>query len=174
MDVRLSDRQVWGTTLLFVVLDLIALTPLLFVARTLTLRDMSTPIGAASALFWGIAAFAFILGGWELYYRYIYPSWMRWLIPVDIFLYGAIGLGLWWIAHQAPDSTMLWFVLLGGLEGIAEHVLGIYGLRILEKVPWLNEVHPLPALVFSFFEYILYWTLVSWLGLGFLKISALL
>jgi hypothetical protein len=174
MDVQLNDRQVWSTTLLFVVLDLIVLIPLFLVTRTLSLRDMSASIGMASALFWGIAAFAFILGGWELYYRYFYPAWMRWLIPIDIPLYAAIGLGLWWTALRSTDSTLLLFILLGGMEGIVEHVLGIYGLRILEKVPWLNEVHPVPALVFSFFEYIFYWTLVSWLGFGFLKISTLL
>lgn len=65
---------------------------------------------------------------------------------------------------------MLWFVVLGGVEGIAEHVFGIYGLCILEKVPWLQGLALLPVLFFSFFEYVLYWTLVAWLALGLNKL----
>ena len=91
---------------------------------------------------------------------------LRWLVPLDLVLYGAIGLGLWWLALRLPGPVVLSFVLLGGLEGVAEHVVGILGLRILDRVPWLHGLAPLPILVFSFFEYVLYWTLVAWLAWG--------
>jgi hypothetical protein len=53
-------------------------------------------------------------------------------------------------------------VLLGGLEGVLEHVIGIYGLHILEKVPWLEDVSAFPVVAFSFFEYTFYWAIIAW------------
>lgn len=47
----------------------------------------------------------------------------------------------------------------------------IYILRILDRVPLLQGLDPLPVLVFSFFEYVLYWALVAWLALGLFKIG---
>jgi hypothetical protein len=123
-------------------------------------------------LFWGIVAIIATFGFWDLYYSYFYPSWIRWLVPLDLLLYGAIGLGIWWLALRLPGPAVMWFALLGGVEGILEHVLGIYGLRILERVPWLQGLAPLPILIFSFFEYALYWTLVAWLGLGLTRLIA--
>lgn len=79
-----------------------------------------------------------------------------------------------WLALHLPGPTVLWFVLLGGVEGLLEHVLGIHGLRILERVPWLQGLTPLPVLMFSFFEYVLYWTLVGWLAFGLTKAGNLL
>ena len=81
-----------------------------------------------------------------------------------------MGLGMWWLAYQLPGISIIWFVLLGGIEGLAEHILGIYGFRILDKVPWLKDVKVLPALVFSFFEYVFYWTVVAWLAFGLFKL----
>lgn len=77
---------------------------------------------------------------------------------------------MWRLASRLEGPIIIWFVLLGGMEGIVEHILGIYGFRILRKVPWLKDVSPTPALVFSFFEYVFYWTLVAWLAFGFSKL----
>jgi hypothetical protein len=112
-----------------------------------------------------------IFGFWDLYYQYIYPSWARWLTPLDIILYGVIGFGIWWLASNIPGPVVLWFILLGGLEGILEHLLGVYGFQILDKVPWLEGITPFPVIAFSFFEYIFYWTLVTWLGYAIFKIG---
>jgi hypothetical protein len=66
---------------------------------------------------------------------------------------------------------VVWFVVLGGLEGVAEHIFGIYALHILDKVPWLSGLPPMPLIIFSFFEYIVYWSLTAWLGLVLLKLG---
>ena len=65
---------------------------------------------------------------------------------------------------------MLWFALLGGLEGVLEHLFGFYLLDILQKVPFLQGLPPGPLLVFSFFEYVFYWSLTAWIGFGLAKL----
>jgi hypothetical protein len=166
MDIHLTSRQVWLSALLFGGLGLALLIPLLWISSGTASAPASLAVALASALFWGVVAALALLRFWDLYYAYFYPAWVRHLVPLDLLLYGAIGLGLWWLALRLPTPAMLGFVLLGGLEGVAEHLLGIYAFRILDRVPWLQGVAPLPVLVFSFFEYIVYWALVGWLALG--------
>ena len=170
MELKLTTQDIWLSTLVFAGLDLIILLPLVIIFRNEVFARASWTIAASSAAFWGVLATLAILGFWELYYQYIFPEWARWLAPLDALLYGAIGLCLWWLALQLPGAAVLWFVLLGGLEGILEHILGIYALGILEKVPWLHGLPIFPILVFSFFEYIFYWSLVAWLAFGFTKV----
>jgi hypothetical protein len=168
MDVnqRITNEEMWTATALFVGMDVIALSPLPFLLRKLSPLELLQPMGIASALFWGILMVLLLFKAWNLYYCFFYPGWVRWIAPLDIVIYGAIGLGLWWLVAHLTNAPLFWFILLGGLEGMAEHVLGIYGFRILEKVPWLMDVRSLPALVFSFFEYVFYWALVVWLAFG--------
>ena len=52
--------------------------------------------------------------------------------------------------------------------------MGVYGFRILEKVAWLQDLSVLPMVIFSFFEYVRYWTLVVWLTLGLAKVGGML
>jgi hypothetical protein len=173
MEHRLSNQEVWITTLLFLVMDILTLIPLYFVLNKTFASDLLQPIAAASAMFWGLLVILFFFRGWDVYYRFFYPTWFRRLVVFDIPLYGAIGTGLWCLAYHLSGVSILWFVLFGGLEGIVEHVAGIFGFRILDKVPWLKDVKPVPALSFSFFEYVFYWSLVAWLAVGFLKLFRL-
>jgi hypothetical protein len=164
MDIKLTHQDVWLSTLIFAVLGIITLIPLIIVFRDdLFERSSWTTVGAA-AVFWGLAATLAMIAFWELYYVYIFPSWARWLAPFDALLYGIIALLMWWLASQLPGIAVLWFVILGGVEGILEHALGVYGLHILDKVPWLEGISPFPVVVFSFFEYVFYWSLVAWLA----------
>ena len=174
MHLRLTAQDMWRATLLFWGAGLIILLPLLAVFRDPASQRAARIVGTASALFWGALSIVAIFGFWELYYRHFYPAWARWLIPLNVLLYGAIGLGMWWLALRLPGPAVLWFVLLGGVEGIVEHLVGVYGFRILEKVDWLQGLSVLPVVVFSFFEYVLYWTLVAWLALGLVKVGGLL
>jgi hypothetical protein len=90
---------------------------------------------------------------------------MFWILPGRVLIYSVVGVGLWWLAQRLIGSTFLWFVLLGGIWGVLKYIFGIYGLCIRKKVPWLQEVTPFPLLVFSFFEYVFYWSLIAWLAL---------
>lgn len=170
MDIQLTSREVWFSALLFGGLGLVLLVPLVLLFPGGAAWDATRPVALASALFWGAVALVALLRFWDLYYGYFYPAWVRPLVPLDLLLYGAIGLGLWWLAVRLPGPAVLGFALLGGLEGVAEHLLGIYGFHILDRVPWLRGVAPLPVVVFSFFEYVVYWTLVGWLALGLARL----
>jgi hypothetical protein len=170
MDLKLTTQDVWMSTLLFAGMDVLVLLPLVYVFQRVVSTHAFRTIGVSSAVFWGVLATVAIFGFWEFYYQYIFPDWMRWLAPLDALLYGAIGIGLWWLAIHLPGTTVLWFVLLGGVQGILEHLLGIYALGILEKVPWLQGIPITPVLVFSFFEYIFYWSLVAWMAIILVKV----
>ena len=174
MDIKLSTHDIWFSTLIFGAMGVALGLPLVFLFKDADFKSSPVPVSLASALFWGVAAILAIFGFWDLYYKYIFPAYMRWLVPLELLLYGALGLGLWWLSAQLPGRAVVWFLLLGGFEGVLEHVFGIYGLHILDKVSWLQGSPPLPLLVFSFFEYIVYWALVGWLGFGILKIANLL
>jgi hypothetical protein len=170
MDLKLSTQDLWTATALFGFLGLVSLAGLALATKNTTAERVSPAIPLASALFWGALGAAFMLGYWDLYYAYFYPDWVRWLTPLNLALYALIGLGLWHLGNRMPGAPWLWFAALGSLEGVGEHLLGIYTLRILDKVPWLVGLSAGPVLVFSFFEYLLYWTLVAWLALGLSKL----
>jgi len=169
MNFKITSQEIWASTLLFGIGGILLLALLAFVFRSHNFQRASIHITIASAFLWGIFASVAIYGFWELYYKFIFPTWARWLAPLDLFFYATVGLAMWWIACKLPGSAVIWFAILGGVEGITEHLLGIYGLQILDKVPWLEGMTPFPVVVFSFFEYILYWTIVGWLGFILLK-----
>lgn len=170
MDVRLTSQDYWLGAALAAVGAMILIAPLLPLFRNHDFKRAAASTGLSSALFWGVLATLAIFGFWGLYYQYLFPAWLRWFAPFDALLYAAIGLGMWWLATRLPGPSVIWFILLGGIESILEHLVGIYGLRILEKVPMLRGVAPFPALTFAFFEYAVYWALVLWLSLALLKL----
>ena len=174
MEIKLTDHNIWQSTLTFALLGLVLAVPLLLLYRDESFRRSARSISISSAIFWGILATVVLFTAWKLYYQYLYPAWMRWLAPSDALLYGLFGLGLWWLAVRIPGPALLWFLLLGGLEGILEHIFGIYGLHILDKVPWLQGASPFPVIIFSFFEYIVYWAIVAWMSYVWLAVSGLL
>jgi hypothetical protein len=170
MSIELTPQDLRLSILIFGFLAVIVTIPLHFVFKPTAFQNALLPIIVASAIFWGVVSVIFIFGYWDLYYGYFYPAWMRPLTPLSFILYGSIGLGLWWIASR-QDLPAIWvFSILGGVYGIIEHAFAIYGLHVLEKVPWLQTLSPLPVLVFSFFEYALYWSLVAWIALGISKL----
>jgi hypothetical protein len=161
---------VWLSTILFAGLGLALLVGLVLLFDRVAFQLAAKPLTLASAVFWGFVAFVALFAFWGLYYRYFYPGWVRWLAPLDVALYALLGMAMWWPARRLPGPSVLWFALLGGLEGVLEHLFGFYLLDILQKVPFLQGLHPGPLLVFSFFEYVFYWSLTAWIGFGFTKL----
>jgi hypothetical protein len=76
---------------------------------------------------------------------------------LELLLYPALGLAMWWLAARLPGNPALTFCLLGGLEALPEHLWGIYRLGMLEQVPFLREASPISVLAFAVPEYVLYW-----------------
>jgi hypothetical protein len=154
------------TSILFAILLAAALIALVgWRAKAERFRALSwAAVGLASALFWGLLAIGLRLYFWETYYSYFTPAWSRWLAPLAAVLYFFIGLLLRWIALHLPGNPAITFLLLGGLESIPEHALGIYRFHILD-IPLLEGSPPLSIFLFAFFEYIVYWSIVLGLAL---------
>lgn len=119
---------------------------------------------AASAIFWGLVSLIAFQIFWDIYYQYIYPAWLKRWGPLNIVVYGSIGYGIWLLSGRHSNLGALLFVFIGGIEGVLEHVWGIYKLDVLEKVPWLRGLRIPPVLAFSFVEYIVYWAIVLWIA----------
>lgn len=163
---KITPQDVQLSTLLFFVLGLVALIPLVFVVEDAVFDRAYIQIGLASALFWFLLASLVLIFFWDMYYCYLFPTWVRWLMTLDLFLYGVLGLAMWWLATQLPGPSILIFVVLGGIEGVLEHIFGISFLGILEKVPWLEGLNSIHVVIFSFFEYVFYWAIVGWITFG--------
>ncbi len=166
MDLRLTQRDVWLSTLVFGVVGIFLSLPLATLFSDERFITAAKSSALASAIFWGIMSVVLMGRYWDIYYRYIYPDWMRSIRLLNVLLYAAIGFVMWKLALVLENRLILVFCILGGLQGVAEHIFAVYGLHVLEKVPFLKEIRPFPVLVFSFFEYIAYWSVVAWMVLG--------
>jgi len=119
----------------------------------------ATEIALAAAAFWGALAAVLVATMWGSYYTFFAPEWQRPLAPLSSILYAGIGLILWWLARRTPLPPAIAFLLLGGMESLAEHAAAIWGAGLFKKVPMLTGVDPAAVLVFAFFEYVIYWGL---------------
>lgn len=154
------------STLLFGALAFLLLIPLHFIFHTALYMKATLTLAIGSGFFWGMMAVLVARQFWDLYYSYFYPQWLRPLSPLSSILYAAFGAGIWWLTEVLKVPSILWFVFFGGLEGLAEHLLAVYVFKVLEKVPFLEGLKPIPVLIFSFFEYVFYWAIVAWLAIG--------
>jgi hypothetical protein len=170
MPEKITTSELWLSTLLFGGAAILILMPLRVLYRSEEFERSGLAFTIASAIFWGATAMIFIRGFWDIYYQYFYPGWMRSLAPLSLLLYAGFGFGLWWLSLRLQIPPLLSFVALGGLQGILEHLFGIYALGILRKTPFLRDISVLPIVIFSFWEYVLYWGLVAWLTFGLMRL----
>lgn len=162
----ITRQELRNSTLLFSLLAAVLIIPLLRVAPADLLMQSGWLVIGSASLFWGCLSLLAFRYFWELYYRYIYPDWLRKFGATNFLLYGVIAWILCWLVPQDSRTPILLFLCLGGIEGLLEHVIGIYLLGVLEKVPWLQGLDQIPILLFSFVEYIVYWSVVLWLTMG--------
>jgi hypothetical protein len=163
----ISIHELNASTLAALVVSLILGLPLLWIQPLLHGNLSLLPIVLASGLFWGIVSILAFHYGWDIYYKYFFPTWVQRFSLLNSLSYALISLGIAYLSLSMMGNYALVFLVIGGIEGVLEHVIGIYNLGILEKVPWLKGL-PVPnLLLFSFFEYVAYWAIVLWLALGF-------
>jgi hypothetical protein len=174
MNLKLTDRDVWLSTLIFGVIGILLTLPLVSFFSDERFMNAARSTALGSATLWGLMSLILMGRYWDIYYHYIYPDWMRSIRLSNVLLYAAIGWGMWQLALVLEDQAVLVFCVLGGLEGVAEHVLAVYGLHVLEKVPFLQGLQPFPVILFSFFEYIAYWAVAAWVALGLTYLFPLL
>ena len=133
-----------------------------------------TVLGAlgSSLLTFIVFAFSILLLNvyWDFYYQYFSFPWARWAAIFNGILYGSVALLFWWLSSRLPIHPVITFCILAMIESVLEHLLGIYRMGILEKVPALQGADPLAVFAFAMPEYVLYWggvlglaALVQWL-----------
>jgi len=170
-DSPVTNKDIWGSTVVFAIIGILLLLPLLFLYPDADFLRSPLAVIAASGIFWGLLSVIAFRAFWNLYYQHFYPRWVRPLAPLNIILYAFLGLVMWFLANRFNSLPVLMFILIGGIEGLLEHIIGVYGLRVLEKVPVFNALNPAPVLIFSFFEYIVYWSIVAWLAIAFTSLA---
>jgi hypothetical protein len=162
-----TPAELRSSTFAFSMLASALSIPLLLLQPPDLLSSSSLELIVAASLFWGfLSLFAFHYF-WDMYYQFIYPNWFRRLGGVNFILYAVIAWGMGSIIRESEISTVLLFLLLGGLEGVLEHIIGIYALDVVNQVPWLHGLKTVPILLFSFVEYVVYWSIVLWISLVF-------
>ncbi len=160
-DIKATSELYWIAALVAALIDVGFVSLLAWRIQTSRFRQLKWAVTGAGVVFWGTLWAYALWSWWELAYRYVFPSWARWLIsPAYGLMYGACGFALWWLALRLPGNPMVSFCLLGGLISLPGHLRAIYGLRMLEKVPILQGVSPSSALVFGVFEFIFYWGII--------------
>jgi hypothetical protein len=124
-------------------------------------RELRWPLAGTAALSWSIFGLALVWIFWDSYYQYFYPAWFRSggiLVFVPV-VFGALALAFHWLAFKIPGHPLVSFCILAGLESVLEHLVGIYGLKVIQ-VPMLQGASPISVLAFAFPEYIFYWCIV--------------
>jgi hypothetical protein len=162
----ITEAELYGSILAFIVFAIVLSVPLILLSPQDLFSGSKLGLVGAASLFWGCLSILAFKYFWDIYYKYIYPGWLRRLGSFNFILYGLIAWGIWLILRVSTFNSLLLFLFLGGMEGVVEHIIGIYGLDVLTKVPWLHGLKTFPILLFSFVEYIVYWSLVLWLTLG--------
>lgn len=129
-------------------------------------------LGLTAGSFWLLFSIGLTVFYWKSYYEYFVPRSLLWLRPLSFVIYFLAAVGMRWLALRLPGHPSLTFCLLGGLESIPEHALGIYRMHILE-IPLLQGTRPHEIFIFAFFEYVIYWAIVlllaAWLGRLWIK-----
>jgi hypothetical protein len=118
-----------------------------------------------ASIFWLGFTFAIEQVFWAGYYRFFYPEWMKWgILAIAFVVFPTKAFAFHWLACQLPKHPLIWFCLLAGFEGVAEHIVAWYGTGLPEKVPYLTGLPLFPVIVFAFFEYLAYWAIALWLA----------
>jgi hypothetical protein len=159
-DLKVTTEILWKGAMLFTVIDVILITILTRLVKPVDLFNMKWRLIIVMAIFF------FILFGsivsivfWDLVYSYVFPSWIRWIIPPAYgLLFSLTGLFFWWLAFKLPANPVLIFCILGGSWGLTTHIFAIYR-GILDKPPMLHGASSISALTIATFEFIFYWSI---------------
>ena len=164
-DFQITTEILWQGTLLFAVVDILFAAILLWRLKSAVFRQIRWELIAITAIFWCLLWVWAISNFWETVYQHMFPSWSCWLIPL---FQACLTAGIAALAfHFSYRSRMplLTYLLFGGLWGMVTHTWAVYR-GIVDRPPMLHGASPLAAVVFPFFEFILYWcTIITFAAL---------
>ena len=157
-DIKVTTEILWKGAIFFAFTDVTLIIVLIRLIKPKDLFKMKWKLITFMAIFFCILFGSIVsLIFWNSVYSYVFPSWIRWIIPPTYgLLFSMIGLFFWWLAFKLPTNPVLNFCILGGLWGLATHIMAIYR-GILDKPPMLQGASSISALTIATFEFIFYW-----------------
>lgn len=159
-DAKLTSELFWASALVIAIVAAGFVLLLAWRVPPHRFRQLKWVLTGVAIIFWS-SLWTYALWGywWELAYRYVFPTWARWVVPPAYgLLFGAVTLLTWWLALRLPGHPIVNFSLLGGLASLPGHLWAFYGRGMLKKVPILQGVSEASTLVFGVFEFIFYWS----------------
>jgi hypothetical protein len=167
-NIRLPSEQFWVSAAVIALIDVAFILFLTWRIKPARFRALKGALAGTAAFCWSVFGVVLVSVFWNTYYQYFYPAWFRsgGILLFVPFVFGILALAFHWLAFRLPGNPIVTFCLLAGVESLLEHVVGIYGLKILE-VPMLQTASPASMLTFAFPEYIFYWCVVIGLALLF-------
>jgi hypothetical protein len=159
-DIRVTTELLYKGALLFALMDAVFISLLVWRVKEETFRRLKWLFVIAAALVWfGIWSWA-IGNFWETVYAYVFPPWAQTWTPWIAFVTaGVVALALWTLSLRVKGKPVLTYCLLGGVLGSLTHLWAVYR-GVVTKPPMLQGASPLGAVIFAFFEYILYWCVI--------------
>jgi len=156
-EAHITTALLWRSVLIAAPVDVAVVCLLAWRIRTAMFRRLKWTLTATMAVFfaavWAVLC-CYIF--WESVYRYVFPPWSRWLLPLAYGVgFGGAGWLSWWLALRLRGNSVVNFCVLVGLWGMAGHVWAVHrGLMV--KPPMLQGASPEAAVVFSGFEFVFY------------------
>src|SRR5512145_501870 len=99
----LTSTAWWWKSAAFGLAGLALLLPLVWLLPAPMFRRSRRAVVMGASLFW--PAFGVVLSQtmWDGYYRFFYPDWVKWAIPVLAFgVYPLLAFGYHWLASRLP------------------------------------------------------------------------
>lgn len=163
---HLTSDIFWRSALVTGAVDVVWVLALTRLVKRSRFHQLRWVLALSAALFWSALGLVLVELFWQGFYEHFQPDWMRagGILLVTVPMGLSLALLFHWLAERLPGHPMLTFCLLGGLQGLIEHLWGVYGLKIM-SIPILQGVEPLSVLAFALPEYMLYWSCVASLAL---------
>jgi hypothetical protein len=157
-EVKVTTEILWKGALYFALIDVVFIAILTRLIKPADFHKMKWRLVVIMAIFFFalfgvIASYVF----WDSVYCYVFPAWVRWIMPpVYGLLFASYGLFVWWLSFHLRTNAVMNFVFFGGLWGIITHIWAVYR-GILEKPPMLQGASPIAAITIAAFEFMFYW-----------------
>ncbi len=159
-DFKITTDLLYKGALVFALMDAVYIPLLAWRVSAETFRRLKWNLVVAAAVIWfGIWSWA-IGNFWETVYSYVFPAWAQtWTPWIAFFSAGAVAFLFWTLAVRTGVRAVPIYCLLSGILGSLTHLWAVYR-GVVAKPPMLQGASPLAAIVFAFFEYILYWCVI--------------
>lgn len=159
-EVKITNEIILRGLLLFAALDLILVTLLAWGIKPTIFIQLRNKIIITTAAFWGVLWFLVLRSYWETVYRYLFPEWLRWPLPIfQAALTASVASLAWRLSWKTKQNPIVVYCLLGGLWGILTHIWAVK-MGVVDKPPLLQGAAPLAAIGIAFFEFMFYWCVI--------------